>query len=95
MLSPRNKIEVATSYPYQVELVDTLYEICDAEFNSRADIHNSFKTAKGVASWTRYFLLHEVRHVAAKNDIYCSYHMAYVVAKRIAEVWFEQEDQYA
>lgn len=88
MLSPRNKIEVCTYTDREIEHVDTLYEICNAEFNSRTDVHSSFKSAKGAASWARYYLLHEVRNIATRDDIYCSYHMAFVVASKIAEVWF-------
>ena len=92
MFSPRNQIEIVTSPPTEVETVDTLFELCDAEFNSRADIHASFKSARGAASWARYFLLHEVRHVAAREHIFCSYHMAYVVASKLSEIWFEQKE---
>ncbi len=92
MFSPRNQIEVVTLPAAQVEAVDTLFELCDAEFNARQDVHNSFAKARGVASWARYFLLHEVRHVAARNDIYCSYHMAFVVATKLSEIWFEQKE---
>ena len=43
MLSPRNKIELYHVMPSEVESVDTLFEICDAEFNSRKDVHDSFE----------------------------------------------------
>lgn len=96
MLSPRNQIEIVPGYGTdQVEIVDTLYEICDAEFNSRADIHRSFASAKGAASWARYTLLHEVRAVADREAMFCSYHMAFVVASKLSKVWFSQESAFA
>ena len=92
MFSPRNKIETVTMMKTEVEIVDSLFELCDAEFNSRSDVHNSFHSAHGAASWARYFLLHEVRKVAARENIFCSYHMAYVVASKLSEIWFEQKE---
>lgn len=71
---------------------DTLFDICDAELNSRIDIHNSFDVARGEASWARYTLLHEVRKIADREGIYCSYHMAFVVASKLSEIWFEQKE---
>jgi len=91
-LSPRNQIEVPHMMPTEIGMVDTLYEICDAEFNSRADVHHSFAACKGAKSWTRYYLLHEVRKVAARESIMCSYHMAFVIATKISEIWFEQKE---
>jgi len=92
MFSPRNKIEIVTLPISAVEAVDTLFEVCDAEFSSRNDVHNSFQSARGAASWARYYLLHEVRKVAARDGIFCSYHMAFVVASKLSEVWFEQKE---
>jgi hypothetical protein len=92
MLSPRNQIEIVTLPKPQVETVDTLYEICNAEFNSRQDIHSSFNSARGAASWARYVVLHEVRKVAKREEMYCSYHMAFVVASKLSEVWFAQKE---
>lgn len=96
MLSPRNQIEIVPGYGVdQVTIVDTLYEICDAEFTSRDDIHRSFRSARGAASWARYILLHEVRAVAVREDMFCSYHMAFVVASKLSEVWFSREREFA
>lgn len=39
MFSPRNHIELHHVMTCEVELADTLFEICDAEFNSRKDVH--------------------------------------------------------
>lgn len=92
MFSPRNNIEIVTLPTKEVETVDTLFELCDAEFNSRSDVHSSFQAARGAASWARYYLLHEVRKVAAREGIFCSYHMAFVVASKLSEIWFEQKE---
>lgn len=92
MLSPRNKIEVATLHKREIETVDNLFDLCDSEFNSRYDVHKSFESARGAASWARYFLLYEVRHVATNHDMFCSYHMAFVIATKLSEIWFEQKE---
>ena len=93
IITPRNRITISAGYGAQeVGYVDTLYEICDAEFSSRADVHNSFGSARGEASWARYYLLHEVRKIAIREDLYMSFHMAYVIAQRIAKDWFEQKE---
>lgn len=91
MLSPRNQIEVATMMASEIKIVDTLFDICDAEFNSRQDVHTSFASAQGESAWTRYYLLHQVRDVASREHLMCSYHLAYVVAKKLAEVWFSRK----
>lgn len=90
--TPRNGISAVTLPSDHIESVDNLFDICDAEFNSRKDIHESFKQARGAASWARHFLLHEVRSVADREGIYCSYHMAYVIASKLSEIWFEQKE---
>lgn len=90
--TPRNKIQATTLPGQLMDDADTLFDICDAEFNSRRDIHEGFSRARGEASWARYTLLHEVRKVADRENIYCSYHMAFVVASKLAEIWFEQKE---
>lgn len=90
--TPRNKIQATTLPVQHWQDADTLFEICDAEFNGRKDIYNSFVQAKGSKSWARYTLLHEVRKIADREGIYCSYHMALVVAVKLSEIWFEQKD---
>ncbi len=93
MITPRNKIRLAVGYDAkEIENTDSLFEICDAEFNSCAAIHHSFASAKGAASWARYYLLHEVRRVAMRENIYASYHIAHMVAVKIADIWFEQKE---
>ena len=92
MYTPRNNIEAATLPLKDMLTVDNLFDICDAEFNSRREIHDSFAKSRGAASWARYYLLHEVRSVAAREEIYCNYHMAFVVATKISELWFEQKE---
>lgn len=92
IITPRNKIEAPGLHSDQLNIVDALFDLCDAEFNSRTDVHSSFNRAKGAASWARYYLLHEVRRVAERNELYCSYHMAFVVATKLSEIWFEQKE---
>jgi hypothetical protein len=87
MLSPRNKIELHHVMPSEVETVDTLFEICDAEFNSRKDVHESFKASMGPKRWARFYLLHEVQKVANREGISCSHHLAHIVATEIARMW--------
>ena len=93
VMTPRNKIIIAAGYGCkEIEFADSLYEICDAEFSSRKDIHTSFATAKGAASWSRYYLLHEVRKVAMRENIYASVHMSHMVANRLAQDWYEHKE---
>jgi hypothetical protein len=92
MLSPRNQIEVPGLHWKEIESVDILFDLCDVEFKSRVDVHNSFREAKGTKSWARYYLLHEVRKVAARESIYCSYHMAFVTATKLSQMWFKQKE---
>lgn len=88
-LSPRNQLLVLHMMPSEIENVDTLFEICDATFNSRKDVYASFASARGIKSWARYYLLHEVQREAQKTGMVCSYHMAYTVALAISKIWFE------
>ncbi len=92
MITKRNKIEIATLHKEQIAAVDNLFDICDAEFNSCANVHKSFEHARSANNWSRYYLLHEVRRVADREEMFCSYHMAFVVSSRLAEIWFEQRE---
>ncbi len=76
----------------EAEYVDDLFTICDAEFNSRKDVHDNFAKAKGAASWARYFLKDEVRKVAFREEWMASDHLCQVVASQLARIWFEQRD---
>lgn len=68
-----------------------LYEICDAEFNSRKDIHESFARRKGIRHWVRYTLKDEVQKVALRENIMCSQHLALTVAAKVAEDWMKED----
>lgn len=93
MLSPRNKIEVIPGYtPREIESLDTLYDLANAEFTERTDVHVSFARAPGIAAWARYYLIHEVKLIAYREKIYCSFHMAYVIAIRLSTVWFAHKE---
>jgi hypothetical protein len=93
MLSPRNKIEVVPGYtPREIDALDTLYDICNTEFTGRNDVHISFARAPGIDAWAQYYLIHEVKHVAYRAEIYCSFHMAYVIAMRLSTVWFAHKE---
>ena len=92
MLSPRNKLEVTHFMKSEIETADTLFEVCDAEFNSSAEVHKSFERARGAASWARYYLLHKVQDVARRDGIFCSYHTAYIIATKLSEIWFAQRE---
>lgn len=92
ILSVRNQLEVTYFMKNEVDTVDTLFDICDAEFNSSADVHASFARAKGAKSWTRYYLLHKVQDIAQREGMFCSYYMAYTIATRLSEIWFAQRE---
>lgn len=92
-LTPRNNIKIAVGYGNkEVEFADTLYEICDAEFNSRRDIHDSFTQVSGPNSWARYHLLHEVRKISIRENVYAGHHMTHMIAIKIAKDWFTQKE---
>lgn len=76
----------------EAEVVDNLFDICDAEFNSSPEVHSSFERARGAASWARYYLLHKVQDVAHRDGMFCSYHMAYIIATKLSEIWFAQKE---
>jgi hypothetical protein len=88
MFSPRNHIELHHVMQSEIESVDTLFEICDAEFNSRVDIHNSFKGATSYKKWARYPLLREVQKIAIREGISCSEHLGLIIACRLSKLWF-------
>lgn len=90
MLSPRNHIELYHCMNSEIGAVDTLFEICDAEFNSRKDVHDSFAKAKGLLSWVRYYLSHEVSKIARRENVLCSNHLSLIVATAIAKIWFKK-----
>ena len=88
MFSPRNHIELHHVMQSEIELVDTLFEICDAEFNSRKDVHDSFNRESSPKRWARYYLVHEVLKSAKNNNLICSKHLASIIANELAGVWF-------
>lgn len=92
MLSPRNGIELYHVMTCEIDAVDTLFEICDAEFNSRKDVHDCFDRSIGLKSWARYYLSNEVEKVAKRENIMCSKHLAHIIATEIAGIWFEQNE---
>lgn len=93
IITPRHKIEINAGYgDKEIELVDSLYERCNAEFNSRQDIYNTFATTSCEASWARYYLTMEVRKIAMRENLYISIHISHVIAQRIAKEWFAQKE---
>jgi len=75
----------------EVESIDALYEICDAEFNSRFDVYQNFLSAKGEKSWARYYLRWEVQRVAERDGISCSWFMSMKIAEQISKDWFAEK----
>jgi hypothetical protein len=73
-----------------MEVVDTLYEICDAEFNSRKDVHESFDKETSAAKWASQYLFQEVRKVVLREDLVCSTHIIRIVSEELAKLWFSQ-----
>ena len=88
MLSQRHGIELHHVMQGEIDSVDTLFENCDAEFNSRADVHSSFERETSSKRWARYYLSHEVTKVAIRDGIPCSNHLSHIVANEIAGMWF-------
>ena len=74
----------------EVVTIDTVYEIADAELNSRQDVHQSFAGAKGEKSWARHYLKYEVDKIALREGFILSWHGAMTVARKIANDWFLQ-----
>jgi hypothetical protein len=87
MSTVRNDIDTTNVIESEAEFLDTLYEICDAEFTSREDIHNSFVNARGQKSWANT-LRWEVQKIANRDGIQCGQYTAQKVADRIANDWF-------
>ena len=75
-------------YGTAIELMDEVYVVCDAEFNSRRDVHESFSKARGVKSWARFYLMHEVEKVAQRDGHQLSYFQRELIATKISENWF-------
>jgi hypothetical protein len=67
---------------------ELLYSVCDAEFTSRIDIHESFENSVNAKSWARFHLVHEIRKIAIRDGIYLSTDNMLMVAMRIAADWY-------
>lgn len=89
VLSTRNRIDI-TNLAVESDDIDTIYETCDQEFNSRQDIHLSFERAAGIKSWARFYLLHEVTKVCQRDGIMLHYASRLAVAMKVAEDWFKE-----
>lgn len=92
MFTPRNRIEVHHFIPSEMEVVDTLYEICDTEFASRKDVHESFDKETSAAKWASQYLFREVRKVDVREDLVCSAHIVRIVSEELAKLWFSQKE---
>lgn len=68
--------------------IDTVYETCDAEFNSLKEVHESFSRAKSEEDWVRFYLHYGVKIVCHRDKIYLSDHHQKVIARQIARDWF-------
>lgn len=90
MLSKRNQIPMNDVLALSDD-IDTIYETCDAEFNSRIDVYRSFKTARGKKSWARYYLLHEVQKICQRDGIYMSQFHCQNIADRISDDWYKHD----
>jgi len=84
----RNGFNTTNMMDSEKSTVEWLYEICDAEFNSRFDVHRSFQHSKGEASWARYYVLHEVQKVATREGIASSWFLSKMVADKISKDWY-------
>jgi hypothetical protein len=96
----RNGFDTTNMMDSEKSVVDYLYDICDVEFNSRFDVHQSFQSSAGEASWARYYVLHEVQEVATREGISASWFLSKMVADKIAKDWYiarareEHESEY-
>jgi hypothetical protein len=72
----------------EINTLNNLYDICDAEFNSSQEVHCSFLRARGAASWARYYLLRKVQDIAQRDGMMCSYHIAHIIATDLSKIWF-------
>jgi len=90
MSTIRNGIDTTNVMPNEVEILDSLYEICDAEFTSRIDIQTSFHQSRGQAAWANQ-LVWEVQKVARREGFQCSQFSAKKVADQIADDWFRED----
>lgn len=93
IVSSRNGLNITHCMKSETETADYLFEVCDAEFNSSAEVHSSFGRAPSAKSWTRYYLLHRVQDVARRESVFCSYHTAFIVATKLSEIWFAQQEK--
>ena len=89
MSTVRNDIDTTNVIPAEAEYIDTLYEICDAEFTSRQDIHESFVNARGERSWANS-LRWEVQKIARREGFSLGQYPCECVAKQIAQDWWDQ-----
>lgn len=90
MTLSRNGFNTQYLMTAEVNLVDHLYDICDAEFSSRKDFYSSFYRATGELHWARYFVLEHVRQVAVRENMSVSTYLALSVARAISVNWFRQ-----
>jgi hypothetical protein len=72
----------------EVQILDTLFELSDAEFNSDKAVHDNYSKSKGEASWARYYLLNRIRQVASDSGLFASHHLCLTIAKEIAKIWY-------
>jgi len=68
--------------------IDTVYETCDAEFNSRYDFHQSFQQSKDEATWVQYYLIHEIQKICTRDGINLARAARKIIAERVAYDWY-------
>jgi len=86
--TPEGLPTVHLPYGTNVAHMDEVYVSCDAEFNSRHDVHESFAQARGVKSWARFYLMPEVAKVAYRDGYTLSSYQILLISMKIAEDWF-------
>lgn len=96
MRTPRHNIDCNKMMDEIAANIDTLFELCDAEFNSSTDIHASFNQAykdhKTVEEWVDDFLRVQVDKVMIGNKLYFDWEVRQLVAEEIARMWFADVD---
>jgi hypothetical protein len=87
MISKRNNLTMRDIVDSSDD-IDTVYETCDAEFNSRYDFHQSFQQSKDEASWVQYYLIHEIQKICTRDEIDLSSAARKIIADRVAYDWY-------
>lgn len=92
----RNNFNDSHLMQSEIAAIDAMYEIVDAEFNSRSDIHAMWNNlATRHEEFRGLFAQHlrwEVEKVSQREGLFVSRYSVEQVCKRIAEDWWRTYD---